>query len=76
MFIEVLRKKKNGKSAIQTRRVVSAKDFLYYYIHHWGFAAVIIIRSDLALYTNNPNIPYYKLASRFEYLALITIIRA
>ena len=50
------KQKKNSTSAIQTRRVVSAKDFLYYYIHHWGFAAVI--RSDLALYTNNPNIPY------------------
>lgn len=66
-------KEKNSTSAIQTRRVMSAKDFLYYYIHHWEFAAVI--RSDLALYTNNPSVPYIE-ASRFEYLAIITILRA
>jgi len=72
MFIKQLREK-NSKSAIRTWRVVSAKDFLYYYIHDWGLAAVI--GSDLALYTNNPNVPYIE-ASRFEYLALITILRA
>ena len=72
MFIKQLRKE-NSTSAIRTWRVVSAKDFLHHYIHHWGLAAVI--GSDLALYINNPNVPYIE-ASRFENLALITFPRA